>query len=46
VAPTVATAVVSSTMAGQAYVDALTLVRVDDRWQVIAKVFHASDKAA
>lgn len=46
VAPTVATAVVASTMAGLAYVDALTLVRVDDRWQVIAKVFHATDQAA
>lgn len=46
VAPTVAVAVVASTLAGQQYVDALTLVHLDDHWQVIAKVFHAGTTEA
>lgn len=45
-APTLATAVVSVFMGGHDYVDALTLLRVEGRWQIAAKVFHSTPKEA
>lgn len=39
--PVTATAVVTCAIGATHFTDFLTLVRIDDRWQIIAKVFHA-----
>lgn len=36
-----ATAVVTCAIGGTYFTDCLTLVLLDGRWQIIAKVFHA-----
>lgn len=38
--PVTALARVECTIAPKHFTDLLTLVRVDDRWQIVAKVFH------
>ncbi|MBK0399936.1 nuclear transport factor 2 family protein [Limibaculum sp. M0105] len=35
----------SGRMLGNAYTDLLSLLRIDGRWQIIAKVFHAAPAA-
>jgi 4-oxalocrotonate tautomerase len=44
--PVTAVARVECTIAPRSFVDLLTLVRLDGRWQVIAKVFHYDEPAA
>ncbi|MCB2127430.1 MAG: nuclear transport factor 2 family protein [Rhodobacteraceae bacterium] len=39
--PVTATAVVTCAIGGTYFTDCLTLVLLDGRWQIIAKVFHA-----
>ncbi|RZU53834.1 putative lumazine-binding protein [Krasilnikovia cinnamomea] len=38
--PVTASAVVTCAIGPKRFIDLLTLVRVDDRWQIISKVFH------
>jgi hypothetical protein len=38
--PVTAVARVDCRIAPKSFVDILTLVRVDERWQIISKVFH------
>ena len=40
VGPVTAVARVECSIGAKRFDDVLTLVRIDDRWQIIAKVFH------
>ena len=43
--PVTALARVECAIGAKAYIDLLTLIFVDGRWQIISKVFHSDDRA-
>ncbi|KJV09008.1 hypothetical protein VZ95_14135 [Elstera litoralis] len=44
--PVTAIATVNCAIGAKYFTDLLTLIKLDGRWQIISKVFHAEDQAA